>query len=201
MSPTEVISKTEQFVQDTLAGESSGHDWYHIHLVRKNAMQIAENEIDVNLFVVELAALLHDIADHKNHGGDYSIGPKMTREWLGSLNLEPELIHEVVEIVSTISYSKNAGPMKSKEGKIVQDADRLEAIGAIGIARCFATGAKMGRPIYDPNDKEGKHSIQHFYDKLLKLKDLMNTETGKQMAKERHDYMEGFLERFYEEWE
>lgn len=201
MNNEDIIAKTEEFVRKTLKGEGSGHDWGHVDKVRKNALKIAKEEKDANLFIVELAALLHDIADHKNHGGDYEIGPKKAREWLESLKIEPAIIDSVTDIVSTISYSKNAGPMKTLEGKIVQDADRLEALGAIGIARCFATGGKMRRVIYDPSGRDRAHSIQHFYDKLLKLKDMMNTVTGQRMAEERHRFMEDFLKRFYQEWE
>jgi len=200
LNKRQIISQTEEYVKNLLVKENSGHDWYHIALVRRNALNIAEKEKNVDLFVVELVALLHDIADHKNHGGDYEIGPKLAKEWLESLKVKKDIINHVVDIVGTISFSKNTGSIKTKEGEIVQDADRLEALGAVGIARCFATGAKMGRPIYDPNDEEGNYSIQHFYDKLLKLKKLMNTKTGKKMAEKRHAFMEKFLKQFYKEW-
>ena len=209
-----IIKKTEEFVKNKLKGEGSGHDWWHIHRVHKNAIRIAKEE-DVDLFVVQLAALLHDIADWKFHSGDLSVGPKIARGYLESLNVDENTISHVCEIIKEASF-KGAGvklKMKTKEGMVVQDADRLDAIGAIGVARTFAYGGNKNRQIYDPNIKPEKHetaeqyinsegtTINHFYEKLLLLKDLMNTETAKKIAEERHKFMEQFLERFYNEWE
>ncbi len=180
----------------------------------KTAVRIAKKE-GADLFVVQLAALLHDIADWKFNDGDVSIGEKEARKLLEKLCVEEHAISHVCEIIKNVSF-KGAGvkaKMGTKEGMIVQDADRLDALGAIGIARCFATGARLGREIFNPEIKPKIHktfeeyrkaespSINHFYEKLLLLKDLMNTETGKKIAEERHRFMEQFLETFFEEWE
>lgn len=201
MTNAEILKQTEAFVKEILEGEGSGHDWYHIDQVRKNALHIAQSEDNCDLFIIELAALLHDIADHKLHDGDYEKGGKVSRAFLEQLQVDKAIIDHVVSIVSSISFSKNAGPMKTKEGEIVQDADRLEAIGAIGIARCFAYGGSKQRIIYDPTGKNKENSLQHFYDKLLKVKDLMNTEGGKQIAKERDAFLRMYLDQFLQEWE
>ena len=209
-----IISKTCKFVENRLAGDGSGHDWWHIFRVWTLAKKIAVEE-KAQLETVELGALLHDIADWKFHGGDDSIGPAMAQEFLSNNDVDPQLTQSVVDIVSTISY-KGAGvatPMKTLEGKIVQDADRLDAIGALGIARTFAYGGYKNRLIYHPDEKpvlhqsytdykknEG-HTINHFYEKLLLLRERMNTKTGKQMADGRHQFMENFLEQFYKEWD
>ena len=209
-----IISKTCKFVEKRLAGDGSGHDWWHIFRVWTLAKKIAVEE-KAQLETVELGALLHDIADWKFHGGDDSIGPTMAQEFLNNNDVDPQVIESVVDIVSTISY-KGAGvatPMKTLEGKIVQDADRLDAIGALGIARTFAYGGYKNRLIYHPDEKpvlhqsytdykknEG-HTINHFYEKLLLLRERMNTKTGKQMADGRHQFMENFLEQFYREWD
>ena len=209
-----IISKTCKFVENKLAGDGSGHDWWHIFRVWKLAKKIAVEE-KAQLETVELGALLHDIADWKFHGGDDSIGPAMAQEFLNNNDIDPKLIESVVDIVSTISY-KGAGvatPMKTLEGKIVQDADRLDAIGALGIARTFAYGGYKNRLIYHPDEKpvlhqsytdykknEG-HTINHFYEKLLLLRERMNTKTGKQIADGRHQFMQNFLEQFYREWD
>lgn len=215
MDQADIIEKTREYVRKTLEGEGSGHDWWHIHRVCKNALHIAEHEKPVDLLVVELAALLHDIADWKFNGGDVTVGSKIAREWLEKFNISIEVINHVCEIIEETSF-KGAGvkfKMKTKEGMIVQDADRLDAIGAIGIARTFAYGGSKGREIYNPNSKVENHetfeqyqkssgpTVNHFYEKLLLLKDLMNTSTAKQIAQQRHQYMEQYLEEFYQEWE
>ena len=218
MPKEEILAKTRHFVRQKLEGESSGHDWWHIDRVRNVALSISKEE-KADLYIVELAALLHDIADWKFHQGDGTVGPKVAREWLQSLGADEQTISHVCDIIKTISF-KGSGvptPMNSKEGMVVQDADRLDALGAIGIARTFAYGGSKGRAMYDPrhkpqlhqsfeaykNDKDDKdgHTINHFYEKLLLLKDRMNTETGKRLALQRHQYMEQYLEQFYREWE
>ena len=209
-----IISKTCKFVENKLAGDGSGHDWWHIFRVWTLAKKIAVEE-KAQMEIVELGSLLHDIADWKFHGGDDSIGPAMAQEFLSNNDVDPQLTESVVDIVSTISY-KGAGvatPMKTLEGKIVQDADRLDAIGALGIARTFAYGGYKNRLIYHPDEKpvlhqsytdykknEG-HTINHFYEKLLLLRDRMNTKTGKRIADGRHQFMQSFLEQFYREWD
>lgn len=195
------------------ATESSGHDWWHIERVRTMAVRIATAE-GANLLVVELAALLHDIADWKFHGGDLTAGPKAARAWLSEHNAPLELIEQVCEIIAGISY-KGAGvatPMSTLEGRCVQDADRLDAVGAIGIARAFAYGGHSGRLIYDPEHPPEWHdnatayhtsggpSVNHFYEKLLLLKDRMQTKTGRELATARHHYMEEYLQQFFAEW-
>lgn len=210
----DVISRTEGHVKQALAGDSSGHDWWHIDRVRKNAIQIAVQE-GADLVAVELAALLHDIADWKFHGGDESIGPQSAYLWLSRNGIDEQITSHVVEIVARISF-KGAGvptEMPTREGKCVQDADRLDAMGAIGIARAFAFGGHFGRPMHDPDIPVELHvsfgayksksgpTINHFYEKLLLLKDRMQTETGRRMALERHEFMERFLRQFFREWE
>ena len=209
-----IIDKTCKFVEDKLSGDGSGHDWWHIFRVWTLAKKIAVEE-KAQVEIVELGALLHDIADWKFHDGDDSIGPEIAREFLNNHDVEPNLSDSVVEIISTVSY-KGAGvatPMKTLEGKIVQDADRLDAIGALGIARTFAYGGYKNRLIYHPDEKpvlhesyedykknEG-HTINHFYEKLLLLKERMNTNTGKRIAEGRHKFMQSFLNQFYREWD
>ena len=209
-----IIDKTCKFVEDKLSGDGSGHDWWHIFRVWTLAKKIAVEE-KAQVEIVELGALLHDIADWKFHDGDDSIGPAIAREFLNNQNVEPNVSDSVVEIISTVSY-KGAGvatPMKTLEGKIVQDADRLDAIGALGIARTFAYGGYKNRLIYHPDEKpvlhesyedykknEG-HTINHFYEKLLLLKERMNTNTGKRIAEGRHKFMQSFLDQFYREWD
>jgi uncharacterized protein len=206
-----ILQKTEGFVRKKLEGEGSGHDWWHIHRVVQNAKTI-ENSEGGNSFVIELAALLHDIADHKFHNGNETLGPKITGDFLHSLKVDDKVITEVVKIIQEISFSKGMKP-STLEGMIVQDADRLDAIGAIGIARTFAYGGFKQREIYNPNippvhyaNKEDyknntNPTLNHFYDKLLLLKNLMNTKKGLEMAEIRHTYMESFLEQFYQEWD
>jgi len=193
----DIIDKTEAHVKEAMASESSGHDWYHVDHVRRNALKIASKE-GGDHHIIELAALLHDIADSKFNDGDHQVGANVARAWLESLDADSKVIDQVCEIISSISFSANKGVPQTLEGRIVQDADRLEALGAIGLARCFATGAKLGRPIYDPQDKN--NSIQHFDDKLLKVKDLMNTTTASVIAQDRHNYLVNFLQQFHDEW-
>lgn len=213
MDNFEIIEKTRQFVQNELQNAEGGHDWWHIYRVHQLALQIAVSE-GGNLLVIELAALLHDIADAKFHGGNESLGPVKTRIFLESLGVDIEIIHQVVFIVEKISFKGGFSTIKNKpiELQIVQDADRLDAIGAIGIARTFHYGGFKNREIYNPaippmdykNREEYKRSesptLNHFYEKLLKLKETMNTSEGKHRAELRHRYMEDYLEQFYKEW-
>lgn len=209
----QLVDRTAAFVRSQMEGDSSGHDWWHVWRVWQNSLFISRSE-NADRFVTELAALLHDIADWKFHDGDDSAGPKAARAWLSEQSIDESVIDHVCEIVATVSF-KGAGvetPMATLEGKIVQDADRLEAIGAIGIARCFAFGGAKGRLMHDPEDPPELHasfedykkksgpSINHFYEKLLLLKDRMNTETGRKLATQRHQVLEDFLEQFHAEW-
>lgn len=215
MSQEEIINKTKAFVKDTLFNAEGGHDWFHILRVYNNALLIAKNET-VDSFVVALGALLHDIADSKFYDGDESVGPKVAREFLFNLNVDSLVIEHVVNIIKHVSFKNSLSgetTFASNELKVVQDADRLDAIGAIGIARCFNYGGFKNRPMFDPSiapnlnmtKAEYKNStaptINHFYEKLLLLKDKMNTETGKKIASKRHNYMLEFLEQFYNEWD
>lgn len=209
-----IIDKTILFVKQQLETAEGGHDWFHIERVYKNALLIAREE-NCDLTVVKLSALLHDIADSKFHDGDETIGPKIARVFLESENIDEETINHVINIIENISFKGGnfENNFSSKELEIVQDADRLDAIGAIGIARTFNYGGFKNRTIYNPaiapnlnmTKEEYKNSdaptINHFYEKLLLLKDKMNTETGKKIALERHRYMENFLAQFYAEWE
>ncbi|MER2998295.1 HD domain-containing protein [Pontibacter populi] len=213
LTKEEIIEKTAAYVKELLSGEGSGHDWWHILRVWNNAKTIAASE-NTDLFIVELAALLHDIGDHKFHNGDETIGPRMAAEWLGSLKVQNETIDLICTIIKELSF-KGAGTtsdMSSIEGRIVQDADRLDAIGAIGIARSFAYGGHKSREMYNPTISPEMHdtfeayknstapTINHFYEKLLLLKDRMHTQTAKRMAQQRHEYMEAYLEQFFDEW-
>nr|WP_314865690.1 HD domain-containing protein [uncultured Flavobacterium sp.] len=214
MNATNIIDKTIFFVKETLAQAEGGHDWFHIERVYKNALLIARSE-NCDLEIVQLGALLHDIADSKFHNGDETIGPKTARTFLESENVVPTTIDHVIAIIENISFKggKVERNFSSIELDIVQDADRLDAIGAIGIARTFNYGGFKNRALYNPEivpnlsmtkeeyKKNEAPTINHFYEKLLLLKDKMNTETGKQIAQERHRYMEDFLEQFYAEWE
>jgi len=198
-----IIDKTSNFVCNKLKGESSGHYWWHVYRVWKNAIQIAQSE-RVNMPVVQLAALLHDIADWKMHGGDVMAGPRMAREFLEKTAADGQIIDHVCDIIEKISFkgAKTASEVLTKEGQVVQDADRLDAIGAIGIARAFAYGGYKNRELYNPEIKPTLHetfeqyknnsspTINHFYEKLLLLKDLMNTDTAKKIALERHAFMD-----------
>jgi uncharacterized protein len=214
MERKEVIDKTIEFVKKSFEGAEGGHDWWHIYRVWKLSQRISENE-DVDSFVVELGALLHDIADFKFHDGDEEIGPRKAREFLESLDIDDEVVNHVVKIVEHISFKgrNHIQEFRSPELNVVQDADRLDAIGAIGIARTFNFGGHRNRALYDPNIKpdpdmpkeeykKGLHpTINHFYEKLLLLKDRMNTDTGRKMAEDRHVFMEQYLNQFYKEWE
>jgi uncharacterized protein len=214
MNYSEIINKTILFVKAKLENAEGGHDWFHIERVYKNALSIADGEI-CDVTVVKLGALLHDIADSKFHNGDETIGPKMAREFLESENVDEDTIQHVINIIENISFKggNTEKTFSSVELDIVQDADRLDAIGAIGIARAFNYGGFKNRSLYNPNiapqlrmskeeyKKSQAPTLNHFYEKLLLLKDKMNTETGKQIAKERHKYMEGFLSQFYAEWD
>jgi len=210
----QIINNTILFVKNQLAHAEGGHDWFHIERVYKNALLIAEEE-ECDLTVVKLGALLHDIADSKFHGGDETIGPKTARTFLESQNVSEDIILHVIAIIENISFKGGnfEKDFHSKELEIVQDADRLDAIGAIGIARTFNYGGFKNRPLYNPNiqpnlnmsKEEYKNSdsptLNHFYEKLLLLKDKMNTETGKKIAQKRHDFMVTFLSQFYAEWD
>lgn len=208
-----VIENTINFVKKQLKNAESGHNWFHMERVYNNALLIAKEET-CDLEVVQLAALLHDIADSKFHDGDETVGPKVARDFLTSEKVSEETINHVVLIIENISFKGGNFEKKftSKELEIVQDADRLDAIGAVGIARTFNYGGFKNREIYNPeiepnlnmSKEEYKNStaptINHFYEKLLLLKDKMNTESGKKIAQQRHDFMETFLEQFYKEW-
>ena len=212
MNKPEIINKTVQFVRTTLQNAEGGHDWWHIHRVHTNAKLIAASE-NCDLLTVELAALLHDIADSKFHNGDEEIGPAIAGDFLRSLNVDEHVINHVQQIIRHISFKSGFDKLsfQSPELSIVQDADRLDAIGAIGIARAFNYGGFKGREIYNPEIKpnlsmskeEYKNttapSINHFYEKLLLLKDKMNTATGKKLAEQRHAFMESYLQQFFVE--
>lgn len=224
MDRQEIIEKTEYFVKETLSKDSTGHDWWHIYRVRNLAKRIALHE-GADIFIVELAALLHDIGDYKFFQGDEEAGTVKVSEWLSSLKISPTLINRIVDITSKISFmhtlpdkgkgrgKKNSAiPTLSKELMAVTDADRLDAMGAIGIARAFTYGGFFNRPIYDPATKPSKSitkeeyktteapSINHFYEKLLKLKDMMYTKLGRKMAKRRHRFLNLYLKQFFKEW-
>jgi uncharacterized protein len=209
-----LIATTILFVKEKLNNAEGGHDWFHIERVYKNAMLIAQGE-DCDVNVVKLSALLHDIADSKFHNGDETIGPKVASEFLAQQNVNEDTIKHVISIIENISFKGGNFEKKfnSKELEIVQDADRLDAIGAIGIARTFNYGGFKNRAIYNPNiqpnlnmskeDYKNSESptLNHFYEKLLLLKDKMNTPTGLKIAEERHRFMEIFLAQFYAEWD
>ncbi|MDG1714001.1 HD domain-containing protein [Lacinutrix sp.] len=209
----DLIEATKAFVKKELANAEGGHDWFHIERVYNNAMLIAKNET-VNIEIVALGALLHDIADSKFHDGDDTVGPKKARKFLFEKSVDSVIIEHVIKIIENISFSSSiekTNVFNSLELQVVQDADRLDAIGAIGIARAFNYGGFKNRAIYNPEitpnlnltKAEYKAStaptINHFYEKLILLKDKMNTNSGKKIAKKRHDYMIGFLEQFFAE--
>jgi uncharacterized protein len=221
MNKAQILQNTIAFVKETLKGAEGGHDWFHTHRVFLNAKLIAKDEEPVDGFVVSLGALLHDIADSKFHNGDETIGPKVAREFLEKQQVSATIIEHIENIIKYISYKSSLSAdrggnfkqgFRSKELDVIQDADRLDAIGAIGIARCFNYGGFKNRELYNPEilpnqdmtKEEYKHAssptINHFYEKLLLLKDSMNTKTGKRIAADRHRYMEQFLEQFYAEW-
>ncbi|MGM9476673.1 HD domain-containing protein [Pedobacter sp. GSP4] len=208
------IQKTIDFVKKTLAHAEAGHDWFHIERVFKTAITINEQENGHEL-VVAFAALLHDIADPKFNNGDEELGPNMAASFLQSISVDEEVIAHVKQIIQHMSFknSFDTGAFTSKEMQIVQDADRLDAIGAIGIARAFTYGGFKNRLLYDPAIPPEVHltkesyknttapTINHFYEKLLLLKDMMNTPSGKTIATERHNFMLLYLDQFYKEWE
>jgi uncharacterized protein len=209
-----IIDKTILFVKEKLQDAEGGHDWFHIERVFKNAVLIAQEEV-CDVTIVKLGALLHDIADSKFHNGDEEIGPKTARDFLESENVSEEIIEHVIQIIKNISFKGGnfEKTFSSRELEIVQDADRLDALGAIGIARAFNYGGFKNRALYNPNiapklnmskeeyKKSDSPTLNHFYEKLLLLKDKMNTETGKKLAQERHRFIETFLSQFYAEWE
>lgn len=213
MNQQDILQKTADYIKREFSDDSSGHDWWHIYRVWKNAVTICERESG-DSFIVQLAALLHDLDDWKfNDSGDET--PLRAKAWLDSFSIDPSITDRVCRIITHISY-KGAGvknKMDSLEGFIVQDADRLDAIGAIGIARAFAYGGYKNRPMYDPDLPPQMHAsfeeyknsksatINHFYEKLLLLKDMMNTTTAKQIAKQRHEVMVQYLDQFMDEWE
>ena len=214
MNEEEILNRTIIYVKKELQGAEGGHDWWHIERVWKNAKLIAQSE-QVNIFIVELAALLHDIADAKFYDGDENVGPGKAKQFLENLSIEKAIINHVENIIRNISFKGGnfTNNFYSPELAVVQDADRLDAIGAIGIARAFNYGGFKNREIYNPEilpdlqmnkdayKKSNAPTINHFYEKLLLLKDKMNTDTGKKLATERHHFMEIFLEEFYREWE
>lgn len=214
MTENDIVTATVNFVKTTLQGAEGGHDWFHIERVWKNSSTIAKTE-HVNGLVVALAALLHDIADAKFNNGDEEIGPVTATKFLQSLDVDKEIITHVENIIRNISFKGGnfTKTFSSPELAVVQDADRLDALGAIGIARAFNYGGFKNRELYNPDIAPDLHmskaaykntsapTINHFYEKLLLLKDKMNTHTGRQLAEERHEFMEQFLHRFYQEWE
>jgi uncharacterized protein len=217
MTDAEMLTRTRKYAENTLRAETNAHDWWHVSRVEKLAERLAAQEQGVDLLVVRLGALLHDIADWKFHKGDIEIGPNTARAWLEGLDADPALVEKVVYIVRHVSFrgGTNKHVMQTIEGKIVQDADRLDAMGAIGIARVFTFGGSRQREMYDPGKQPQLHksfedyqqhigdnsSINHFYEKLLLLKDRLNTESARRFAEKRHKFMERFLDEFYAEWE
>lgn len=213
MTKKQIINKTSDYIQKRLSGEHTGHDWYHIYRVWRNAKRIGRQE-KADMFVVEMGALLHDIADSKFHNGDDKIGPRLAKEWLTKMKVDEKDSQQIIEIINN-SYFKGVGGKnkpRTIEGQIVQDADHLDALGAISIARVFATGADFKRPIYDPNikpviyksraqyKKRNGTSINHFYEKLLYIKNMMNTKTGKKIAIKRDKILRDYLKEFFREW-
>jgi uncharacterized protein len=215
MNQEKVIQNTIEYVKTELQNAEGGHDWFHIERVFKNTVLISKDE-KVDVFIVSLGALLHDIADPKFYNGDETIGPKIAAKFLKKEKVDTKTITHVLNIIKFISFknslSKTGKKFTSKELEVVQDADRLDAIGAIGIARCFNYGGFKNRTLYNPEilpnlemtkeeyKKSDAPTINHFYEKLLLLKDKMNTKTGKKIAAERHQFMEVFLTQFYNEW-
>ncbi len=213
MDKNRLIEEATAFVRGELENEASGHDWWHIARVTNMAKHIAEQE-GADVFICEMAALLHDIADEKLNKGGEEVGLRRVKDWLEGHHADQETIDTIIEIISTMSFKGgNRPPMTTIEGMVVQDADRLDAIGAIGIARTFAYAGAHGDLIYDPDIQprekmtkeeyrtEKSTAVNHFYEKLLKLKNLMNTNSAKEMAEARHQLMEDFLQKFYHEWE
>lgn len=214
MNRRHTLEAAAAFVRQHLAGDSTGHDWWHIDRVRNTALAIAREE-GADPYIVELAALLHDVDDWKFAGGDPSAGPKAARGWMESQHVEPAICEHVCRIIGELSFkgARVATPMSSLEGKCVQDADRLDALGAVGIGRTFAYGGHKGQPMHDPDRTPTAHdsfesyqsnvgtTINHFYEKLLLLKDRLNTSAAKKLAAGRHAFMERFLEQFLAEWD
>ena len=212
MNDAAVIAATAEWVRERLSADSTGHDWWHTYRVTTLARRLAKRE-GGDRFIIELAALLHDIADWKFSGDDYA-SSRLAAEWLTEQGVDPGTIAQVTAIIDTLSFKSADQPrMATLEGQIVQDADRLDALGAIGVARTFAYGGWKGTPMHEPSlpprvgmsaEEYRAHlgtTVNHFYEKLLLLRDLMNTPTARQMAEERHAFMETFLEGFYREWE
>jgi uncharacterized protein len=218
MTNTEIVEYTIQFVKETLASAEGGHDWFHIQRVFNNTLLIAKDE-KVDILTVSLGALLHDIADAKFHNGDETVGPKMAKSFLKSLKVDKAVIEHVVKIIENISFKSglvftiaDTKKFNSKELDVIQDADRIDAIGAIGIARAFNYGGFKNRQLHNPNippnpkmtkeeyKKSAGPTINHFYEKLLLLKDRMNTKTGKKLAEKRHQFMLDYLSQFDKEW-
>jgi len=216
MNRKAILKKTKDFVKQRFKGAEGGHDWYHTKRVLANSIHIAKKE-NANLFIVQLAALLHDIADSKFHEGDETLGPKIASEFLKEHNVDELSRVHVINIIENVSFknslSNTSKPFNSIELQIVQDADRLDAIGAIGIARAFNYGGFKNRELYNPKitaniamskdeyKKSSAPTINHFYEKLLLLKEKMNTPAGKKLAEKRHDFMLSYLDQFYQEWE
>lgn len=197
MENKDILIKAQEYIKETFLKEGTGHDYYHIERVVINARKILQTE-HADSFLIELAAWLHDLGDYKLHNG-IDKSKELITTFLKSIVVEQSIINRVIEIVSQVSFSKGNKP-SSIEAEIVQDADRLDAIGAIGIARCFAYGGSKNRILYSPDEKEKENSsIQHFYDKLFKLKDMMNTESAKLIAAKRHSFMEEYIAEFYRE--
>ena len=214
MESREIIERTAAFVRERLGTDATGHDWHHVDRVRRTALMIGAAE-GADLHVVELAALLHDVADWKFHGGSDAEGPRVAREWLENQEVSAATVDQVVAIIGEVSF-KGAGVKTEPttlEGKVVQDADRLDALGAIGIARAFAYGGHKGQSLHDPAHaptphqsfedykKHSRSTINHFYEKLLLLKERLNTGTARRLAQSRHQFMEQFLAQFYREWD
>ncbi|KYG30994.1 HD domain-containing protein [Alkalihalobacillus trypoxylicola] len=212
MNAEEIIRKTEAWVKNQLIDERSGHDWYHVKRVSNQASKLAKLE-NADYFIVTMAALLHDIADDKLIENEQKALDSI-KDWLDSLEINQEEQSHIFDIIQSISFKGgNGSPLRTLEAKIVQDADRLDAMGAIGIARTFTYSGHKGQAMYDPNleirenmtleeYRNGQSSaVHHFYEKLLKLKDLMNTEHAKKEAEIRHQYMETFLAQFFQEWQ
>jgi uncharacterized protein len=212
-SPSYVLD-TANYVRDLLESEGSGHDWWHIYRVWQNAIKICDAE-NADRTVVELAALLHDIADWKFNDGNLKLSGEKAREWMNSISVPLEIQNHVCAIIDVVSF-KGAGVKDSPttlEGKIVRDADRLDAIGAIGVARTFTYGGFCKQAMHDPDVQPRKHdsfeeyrntrttTINHFYEKILLLKDRMETEAAKQIAKDRHEFLEMYLTQFFKEWD
>lgn len=216
MNREAILKKTKEFVKQSFKGAEGGHDWFHTKRVLANSVYIAREE-NANLFVVQLAALLHDIADSKFHDGDETLGPKVASEFLKEQKVDQVSREHIVKIIESVSFKNSLSPLEktfnSIEMQIVQDADRLDAIGAIGIARAFNYGGFKNRELYNPKvtpnrnmskeeyKKSAAPTINHFYEKLLLLKEKMNTPTGKKLAEKRHEFMLSYLDQFFQEWE